>query len=181
VEKYTFKDGTASFAFSPNGKYLALGVNNAGYSGAFRVYRERDCFVKMWDLEQGIEKKSIYGFINFINALCFSSDSKRLLTVSVDHKIKLLDVENGNELKSFYINAVFDVKLCRFSPDEKWFITVHKAESITSHFKVWDAEKGVLLYDIEGIYPTHDYFINDGKIVVIGQSTHCPITFKIES
>ncbi len=67
-----------SFAFSPEGKYLA--------SGSW------DNTVKLWSLESQKEVTTLQGHSDYVNSVAFSPDGKYLVSGSSDDTVKLWSV-----------------------------------------------------------------------------------------
>ncbi|MBP7283008.1 MAG: hypothetical protein KBA66_15600 [Leptospiraceae bacterium] len=116
-----------SVSFSPDGKYLASGSD--------------DNTIKIWDLENAKEMKSLTGHSSYVTSVSFSPDGKYLASGSYDKTIKIWDLENAKERKSLtghssYVNSV------SFSPDGKYLAS----GSNDSTIKIWDLE-------IESILP----------------------------
>lgn len=75
-------------AFSPDGKILGVGQGG----------EREDSQVHLIDVETGKEIRSVskheYGVVDF----CFTADGKHLLTTGRDTTVKVIQVDNGNEL-----------------------------------------------------------------------------------
>ena len=122
-------------AFSPDGKYVALGTN------------DRPAYLKIYDAATGNlaweyrsrpgGDGSQRGHQDAILSVAYSRDGKRLLTSSYDNTARLWDVENREEIRVFRGHDWW-VWSAAFSPDERWIVTASQDGSAI----VWDAESG---------------------------------------
>jgi RNA polymerase sigma factor (sigma-70 family) len=140
-------------AFSPNGKFLAIG-------GQYLPEKLTGPFVRtvqLWDIDkekvtadfkqtldltqQQIESD---GYLDGLRDLAFSPDSKLLATADVDYKLRLLDVQTGQAKKTMegHTGVILAV---RFSPNGKTLVSA----SVDGRAKVWDVNSGELLKTLE--------------------------------
>ena len=164
------KDPIDYIAWSPDGKLLAVRLNQNTVdllqidSGTFKpslvVHKEKR--------RKKLLVSRILDIPLRVNAE-FSSDGKRLITVSSDSTAELWDVESGKLLRTFTHAAVtssnqdtndvnFEIYDGRFSPDGKWILT----QSFNST-KMWDAHIGNLVQNFLGFWLPR--FSPDGKFV----------------
>ena len=111
-----------SVAFSPDGKTLASGSS--------------DFTIKLWDVESGLQIKSLAGHVDMVNSVAFSPDGKTLASGNGDNTIKLWNVETGQQIKSFLQADV--VRSVAFSPDGKTLASGSNDRTI----KLWNVEIG---------------------------------------
>src|SRR5262249_17731733 len=76
-------------AFSPDGKTLASGPGDSNT-------------IKLWDAQTGEYQASLEGHFSRINTLCFTPDSKRLISGSSDVTMRFWDVAARRQLVMFY-------------------------------------------------------------------------------
>ena len=112
--------GISAVAFSPDGQLLATGG--------------LDHLIKLWDVTSGEEKATMRGHSAWVVEVVFSPDGKTLATssgvdsrsgYSSDNRIRLWDVETGQEQASFGFEGFIhsDVLALMFSPDGKRLVT----------------------------------------------------------
>ena len=123
-EIYTIGDDykVTSAAFSPEGKFMATGINNNT--------------VVLWNIDTGKAIRSFEGHSQYINSMSFSPDGKLLATGSDDNTIKVWNVETGEEICSF-TGKIFRMKSVCFSPSGKLLAAVDWDTA-----KVWDLNTG---------------------------------------
>ena len=64
-------------AFSPDGRLASAGL---------------DWFVKLWNLETGVDYRTYRGHTDRVFAVAFSADGKKLASASADHTVRIWDV-----------------------------------------------------------------------------------------
>jgi len=82
-------DGVGSVSFNPDGKILASASGNhfSMFSGS------RDKMVRLWDVNNGREIKTLKGHTNWISSVIFSPDGKILASASGDGTIILWNLD----------------------------------------------------------------------------------------
>ncbi len=122
--------------FSPDGTLMATGGGEPSRSGE----------VKIWDVATG---KLVRGLDNLhsdtVFALRFSPDGKRLATASADKFLKVVNVADGKELKSFE-GHTHHVLAVDWSGDGKRLAT----GGADSAVKIWDFESGEVVRTLNG-------------------------------
>jgi WD40 repeat protein len=157
-----FKDGIASVAFSPDGKYAVL-CGSGRWKGDTYV-PATDYGVRLWDVEQDRELSKLstgpagpqtedasqstarfQGHSREVFGVDFAPDGKRVLTSSMDWTIRLWDVATGRELRQMigHVNSVYKVK---FSPDGRRALSCSADKTV----RLWDLETGKELQKMKG-------------------------------
>jgi uncharacterized protein with WD repeat len=133
-------EAVRALAFSSDGKWLATGGGVPARRGE----------VKIWDVEQRVERLHFEGHDDCIYAVAFSPDGSILATASYDKLIKLWDASTGKEIRTLkdHIDAVYALA---FTPDGKRLVSGAADRTV----KVWDPATGARLYTfsepLEGI------------------------------
>jgi WD40 repeat protein len=143
---------------SADGKWLATGG--------------RDRLIKIWDNATGLEKWTLLGHTDAIEALAFSGDGKWLVTGAKDGRVKVWDLQAGKEIKN--IEPVDHVGSLIFLPDSKkfvaWFLKPVSDTDSVSTLQTYETETGnvVASYVERNRAVTCGAFSTDGELAVTG-------------
>ncbi|MBD0263474.1 MAG: hypothetical protein ICV78_12345 [Tolypothrix sp. Co-bin9] len=163
--------GVLSLAFSPNGKFLAIGDMNSeirlyqvsdwqqlkiftghtdwvsviafNHDNSILASGSEDQTIKLWNVTTGQCLNTLQGHEQGIWSLVFTSDGK-LVSSSDDKNVKIWDVSTGQCLKTLqgHQNMVRTVVLC---PDNKVLVS----GSVDKTLKVWDVSTGQCLRTLQ--------------------------------
>lgn len=113
-----------SLAISPDGKTLASGGGG-------------NMSVGLWDLSTGKELRQLRGHVNWVQAVSFSSDGKRLVSGGADRVVRVWDAASGKEVspRNAHQGPVSGVVL---SPDGKTLATA----SWDGILRLWEVSTG---------------------------------------
>ena len=100
-------DTINSIAFSPDGKMLASGSS--------------DNTIKIWNIADRLEIRTLRGHSEAVNSVAFSPDGKLLASGSSDETAKLWNIEDGSEIRTFTGHS--DDNRLAFSPDGKILVS----------------------------------------------------------
>ncbi|MGA9773037.1 MAG: caspase family protein [Blastocatellia bacterium] len=141
--------GGMLFAFSPDGKILAL----QGKDG-----------ITLWDVQTGKELRTLIGQ-EYISSIMFSPDGKTLVSGGFDTTIKVWDVQTGKKLNTLVGHSDF-VQSLAFSPDGKTLASGSQDKTI----KLWDVASGKALNTLYGHNDEVESvsFSPDGKTLASG-------------
>ncbi|MEI6763996.1 MAG: caspase family protein [Bacteroidota bacterium] len=138
-----------SMAYSPNGRYIATGSN--------------DAFIKIWDAASCKLLKNLNVNGN-VNSICFSPDGRYLLAVISDSSVMLWDFISGTVLHRLRGHHD-EIETAVFSPDNGKYILTASRDSTAI---LWDVTTGRKLYTLENMLPFYliNYFSPDGKHII---------------
>jgi WD40 repeat protein/serine/threonine protein kinase len=138
-----------TLAFSPDGKWLAVG---------------HDALVKIWDTGTGREALALKNQGRSVLGVAFSPDSKRLAATSRED-VKVWDAKTGEELLCLRGHAA-TANAVAFSPDGKRLASGSSDQMI----KLWDVATGRLAFTLRGHTSSiwSVAFSPDGKQLVSG-------------
>ena len=130
--------------FSPDGKRLAVGTRNfADQAKNGRIVGE----VRFWDLTTGQPAATWGPHGQYVRALAYSPDGKRLAVGFLDRApVKVCDAETGREalkLANQGVTPLDQAQALAFSPDGTRLAAI--ASEKETAVKVWDAATGKLL------------------------------------
>lgn len=113
----------------------------------------------IWDVFTGKEIITLKGCSYLVSA-AFSSDGKRLVSISEDNSVHVWDVELGLELKKLK-GHVPDFTSIAFSPDGRLIVLTSVQTT-----QIFDYETGEELYELEGRGYHSAHFSPDGRSIV---------------
>jgi WD40 repeat protein len=155
------RDSVRCMAVSPDGKLLAAGhFGQANGPGTVRI----------WDIEQAIEVRSMEGHGLEITGVIFSPDGKTLLSSSYDKTLRLWDVGTGKELKRF-AGHLGPVEAAAFTADGRRIVSC--GSGADTSMRLWNVESGTQI--AEGPRPVGGFtsvaILPDGKrcVTVAGE------------
>jgi WD40 repeat protein len=113
-------------------------INAAALSpdGSRLVTGSEDGILNVWELRTGRRISSLAGHTGAIRDCAFT---KRILSASHDHTLRLWEAEGGNPLE--LSGHAGPVLVCRFSPDGQQALS----GSVDKFLKLWDSDTGALL------------------------------------
>lgn len=115
-----------SVSFSPDGKFLASG--------------SQDATIKLWEVDSGRRLGTLLGHSHVVNSVAFRPDGKMLATGSSDKTTKLWSVPDGAELYTLHGHSGF-VTSVGFSSDGRILVTGGGDGSV----KLWEVSSGTEL------------------------------------
>jgi len=120
-----------SVAFSPDGKFLAIGDSNG--------------VVQLWEAATGREVLSCKGHSNSIRSVAFSPSGEMLASASSDHTVRLWNIPNGECLKILqgHTSQVLSVA---FRLDGEMLASASSDNTV----KLWDIRNGECLHILQG-------------------------------
>ncbi len=120
-----------SVAVTPDGRYALSG--------------SKDKTVKVWDIESGVEVRTLSGHSNSVRALAVTPDSRFVLSGSDDHTVKVWDIESGVEVRTLagHSGSIYALAV---TPDSRYALGGATDRTV----KIWDIESGVGVRTLEG-------------------------------
>lgn len=143
--------GVHTVAFSPDGRSLVSGSD--------------DNTIKLWDVSNGREIRTLKGHGEVVRSVAFSPDSHSVATGNSDGTLKLWDVVSGRELRTLSGHSEA-VRSVAFSPDGRSLISGSDDKTV----KLWDVSNGREIRTLKGHGEAVSavVFSPDGKIVASG-------------
>jgi WD40 repeat protein len=127
-------------AFSPDGKYLAVGLGNPAILGPSRPGE-----VRVWDVENGTLQLTLKGHTFWVLDVAFSPDSKSLASASADQTVRVWEVPEGHERQTIRGHTGW-VRTVDFSPDGKSIASAGDDQVV----RVWNARSGDAIHTFRG-------------------------------
>ena len=177
----------AGTAFNTNAQKAALIVQTGHSSYVSSVSFSSDCktlasgsgdnTIKLWDVESGMEVRTLTGHHSDVYSATFSPDDKILASGSNDKTIRLWDVESGASMKTLAGHSA-DVFSLSFR-DSKTLASGSGDRTI----KLWDVERGEVLKTLTGhssaVYSVS--FSSDGRTLASGGRDRTIKLWDVES
>jgi WD40 repeat protein len=118
------------------------GFNSAEYSpdGRLVVTASADKTARLWDVQTGLEIRTLKGHATFVLDASFSLDATQVVTASQDETMRIWNATTGAELKR--LTNPGSVRFARFSDDGKRVVAQWRSDA---NYKVVE---GVSLWDI---------------------------------
>jgi WD40 repeat protein len=153
-----------AFAFSPDGRTLAVGHGNEAHRGSTGM-------VTFWDLETGNEADARFtGFGNLVQSLAFSPDGATLAAGSLDGTLRLWDVPGQRPIAT--LRAAWPIQRVAFSRDGRFVATAGTSLSgfeRPSELLLWDVSQrclsACLARYVRGVRGLE--FLPDGKTLLV--------------
>jgi WD40 repeat protein len=160
-------DTVYHIAFSPDGKFLASGSNNAA--------------IGLWNATTGSLIGDLTGHTSYVTAVAFSTTMPLLASASADTTIRLWHIATGSLYR--IINAQLDrVDKVVFSPDGRFLAsTSSKACCVTPvdcTIRLWDPITGDLKHCLEGHSGAIEALVFSGDSQLLASGS-CDCTIRI--
>ena len=146
------KETVTAAAISPDGR-LALSVSEDG-------------IVKLWDLRNGKEKKTLASPEDKVTGIAITPDSQRGISASHDRTVKIWDLQTGDELRTLsgHLGRVTTIAV---APDGEFALSGSDDKTL----KLWNLANGQVITEFacDGI-PCTCAIARDGKTLVVGDT-----------
>ncbi len=142
---------TSNVALSPDGKYFAEA--------------QSDGPVRIWSIANGGEAATFSEYIQWVNAIDFSSDGKHLLIGASDGKFRILlwNLESDT-VERAYIGHTKGIRFALLTPDDQYVF----AGGLDTTVYLWNRETGELLKTFYAYYVNSIAVAPDGRSVLAG-------------
>ena len=119
-----------------------------------------DRTLKIWNLQQGIQQRTLEGHSEGIKAISLTPDGKQAISASEDGTLKVWDLKSGTKLYTLKGHTDW-VKAVVVTPEGKQAISASDDKTL----KVWNLETGALLHTLKG----HTNWVNAVALIGDGQ------------
>lgn len=162
----TARFGASSIAFSPDGKFLAIGGGDWG-----------DGEIKLWDTDRDVGPVTLARTSRCISDAAFSPDGRLLAFADYSGAIRLWRVADRKEEIAFNAHSFWLYSIA-FSPDGKTLATGSWDQTV----KLWCAVTGGELATFKTGVPIHSVrFFPDGNTLAAGCNDKSVILWHVES
>ncbi len=161
-----------SFAFGPNGKYVAGGMGIFTLNG-----HVKGGDVVLWAIKGGKVKKIMSGHTAAVTTLAFTADGKQLVSVSpANGEVRVFDVRRGKE-KNLFRTPVLDPTWTSVAPllsadggslvhfEQAVLDIAGKPKRITGALEAWDVATGKVRWRRERTHAETVVLSPDGSLV----------------
>jgi len=107
--------------------------------------------LNLLNVKNGAIEVQFKGYKETVTSVCFSSDSKYILSGSIDSTVRLWSIETGECLRVFE-GSVDSIRSVSFSPDMKYIVSGSFNGEIKIWFLDWELRKHATEYPHEEIY-----------------------------
>ncbi len=111
----------------------------------FAISGSSDNTLKVWDLETGVEVRTLQGHTGYVYAVTVTPDSRFAISGSSDNTLKVWDLETGVEVRTLQGHTYW-IRSVTVTPDSRFAIS----GSSDNTLKVWDLETGVEVRTLQG-------------------------------
>ena len=81
----------------------------------------KDCLIKVWDVEQGVEKTTLEGHTNAVYSIQVSSDNTFCVSVGMDKTLKVWDLRSAKRSLSIDTKAYSEMNYVSLSEGDRNF------------------------------------------------------------
>ncbi|GAB1537904.1 hypothetical protein NUACC21_05590 [Scytonema sp. NUACC21] len=106
-------------------------------NGDWAISAADDCTLKVWDIENGKEIRTLTGHEDRVWGVAVTPDGKKVISASWDSSLKIWDLATGKEIDTLKGHNAQVLSVSVF-PDGSKVVSVASDRTL----KVWDLEKG---------------------------------------